>query len=67
MRIPQSFIDEVKYRNKIEDVIASYVNLKRAGSNYQGFARFTAKRRHPSQFFRIRRPFTASAAAPAET
>ena len=44
MRIPQSFIDEVKYRNKIEDVIASYVNLKRAGSNYQGLCPFHSEK-----------------------
>lgn len=44
MRIPQSFIDEIKYRNKIEDVIASYVNLKRAGSVYQGLCPFHSER-----------------------
>ena len=44
MRIPQSFIDEVKYRNKIEDVISSYVNLKRAGSNYQGLCPFHSEK-----------------------
>lgn len=44
MRIPQSFIDEVKYRNRIEDVIASYVNLKRAGSNYQGLCPFHSEK-----------------------
>lgn len=44
MRIPQSFIEEVKYRNKIEDVIASYVNLKRAGSNYQGLCPFHSEK-----------------------
>ena len=44
MRIPQSFIDEVKYKNKIEDVIASYVNLKRAGSNYQGLCPFHSEK-----------------------
>lgn len=44
MRIPQSFIDEVKYRNRIEDVIASYVNLKCAGSNYQGLCPFHSEK-----------------------
>ena len=44
MRFPQSFIEEVKYRNKIEDVIASYVNLKRAGSNYQGLCPFHSEK-----------------------
>ncbi|MBQ8497040.1 MAG: DNA primase [Clostridia bacterium] len=44
MRFPQSFIEEVKYRNKIEDVIASYVNLRRAGSNYQGLCPFHSEK-----------------------
>lgn len=44
MKIPHSFIEEVKYRNKIEDVIASYVNLRRAGSNYQGVCPFHSEK-----------------------
>lgn len=44
MKIPQEFIEEVKYRNKIEDVISGYVNLKRAGSNYQGLCPFHSEK-----------------------
>ena len=44
MRIPQSFIEELKYRNRLEDVISSYVNLKRAGSNYQGLCPFHSEK-----------------------
>ena len=44
MKFPQNFIEEVKYRNKIEDVISSYVNLKRAGSNYQGVCPFHSEK-----------------------
>lgn len=44
MRIPQSFIDEVKYRNRIEDVIASYVNLKRAGLELSGALPFHSEK-----------------------
>lgn len=44
MKLPQSFIEEVKYRNRVEDVIASYVNLKRAGSNYQGLCPFHSEK-----------------------
>ena len=33
MRIPDDVILEIKYRNPIEDVIAPYVSLKRAGKN----------------------------------
>ncbi|MBQ3490220.1 MAG: DNA primase [Clostridia bacterium] len=44
MKFPQNFIEEIKYRNKIEDVISSYVNLKRAGSNYQGVCPFHSEK-----------------------
>ena len=44
MKLPQNFIEEVKYRNRIEDVIASYVNLRRAGSNYQGLCPFHSEK-----------------------
>ena len=38
--LPQGFIEEIKYRNPIEDVISSYVTLKRAGSNHVGLCPF---------------------------
>ena len=44
MKIPHEFIEEVKYRSRIEDVISSYVNLKRAGSNYQGLCPFHSEK-----------------------
>jgi DNA primase len=44
LRFSQNFIEEIKYRNKIEDVISSYVNLKRAGSNYQGVCPFHSEK-----------------------
>ena len=44
MKFSQNFIEEIKYRNKIEDVISSYVNLKRAGSNYQGVCPFHSEK-----------------------
>ena len=34
--IPREVIEEIRYRNDIEDVISSYVTLKRAGSNRNG-------------------------------
>lgn len=42
--IPQDFIDEVKSRNGIEDVVSSYVTLKRAGSNLVGCCPFHSER-----------------------
>ena len=36
MKFTPGFIEEVKYRNPIESVVSSYVNLKRAGSNMAG-------------------------------
>ncbi|MCQ2432166.1 MAG: CHC2 zinc finger domain-containing protein, partial [Clostridia bacterium] len=40
MALPEGFIEELKYRNTIEDVISSYVTLKRAGSNMVGLCPF---------------------------
>ncbi len=36
----EDFVDEVRSRNDIVDVISSYVNLKRSGSNYLGLCPF---------------------------
>lgn len=42
--IPQDFIEEVKQRNPIEDVVSAYVSLKRAGSNMVGCCPFHSER-----------------------
>ena len=44
MQISQGFIEELKYRNRIDDVISSYVNLKRAGSNKVGLCPFHSEK-----------------------
>lgn len=44
MRIPQSFVEELKYKNRIDDVISSYVNLKRAGANKVGLCPFHSEK-----------------------
>ena len=36
MLIPREIIDDIRVRNDIVDTIGMYVNLKRAGSNYNG-------------------------------
>lgn len=40
MRIPDEVIMEIKYKNPIEEVVAPYVNLKRAGRNLSGLCPF---------------------------
>lgn len=42
--IPREIIDEIVYRNDIEQVISSYVTLKRAGSNMNGLCPFHSER-----------------------
>ena len=40
MPFPESFLQELKLRNDIGDVISSYVNLKRKGRNLVGLCPF---------------------------
>ena len=42
--IPKEIIEEIKERNNIEDVISSYVTLKRAGSNMNGLCPFHSEK-----------------------
>ena len=42
--IPQEFIEEVKSRSPIEDVVSSYVTLKRAGSSMVGCCPFHSEK-----------------------
>ena len=44
MAINQSTIEEIKFRNNIEDVISQYVTLKRAGSNLVGLCPFHSEK-----------------------
>ncbi len=44
MALPAGFIEEIKSRNQIEDVISSYVTLKRAGSNSVGLCPFHSEK-----------------------
>ena len=42
--IPSNIIEEIKFRNEIENVISQYVSLKRAGSNYSGLCPFHSEK-----------------------
>ena len=44
MAFSPSFIEELKQRNNIEEVISRYVDLKRAGSNVNGLCPFHSER-----------------------
>ncbi len=44
MAIEQATIEEIKFRNNIEDVISQYVTLKRAGSNLVGLCPFHSEK-----------------------
>ncbi|MBQ4101109.1 MAG: DNA primase [Oscillospiraceae bacterium] len=42
--IPDRFLQDLKYRNDIEDIISSYVTLKRAGRNIKGLCPFHSEK-----------------------
>lgn len=42
--IPQNIIEDIKYRNNIEDVISAYVTLNRSGNNLKGLCPFHNER-----------------------
>lgn len=44
MLIPREIIDDIRARNDVVDVIGMYVNLKRAGSNYNGLCPFHSEK-----------------------
>ena len=43
-RIPQNIIEDIKYRNPIEDVVSQYVTLIKAGSNLKGLCPFHSEK-----------------------
>ncbi len=43
-RIPQNIIEDIKYRNPVEDVISSYVMLQKSGANLKGLCPFHSEK-----------------------
>ncbi len=43
-RFPEEFLSELRQRNRIEDVVGQYVNLKRAGSTMKGLCPFHSEK-----------------------
>lgn len=44
MSLPEEFLQELKYRNDITEVVSSYVNLKRRGRNMVGLCPFHSEK-----------------------
>lgn len=44
MSLPEDFVQELKYRNDITEVVSSYVNLKRRGRNMVGLCPFHSEK-----------------------
>jgi len=57
MIIPQAVVEEIKFRNDIENVISSYVNLKPAGSNLLGLCPFHSEKTPSFTVFKNRQNF----------
>lgn len=67
MALPDDFLQELKLRCDITDVVSSYVNLKRSGRNMVGLCRSMEKKRHRFMWFLKMGIFTALAAVQAGT
>lgn len=44
MALPESFLTELRYKSDIEEVVSSYVSLKRAGRNLKGLCPFHSEK-----------------------
>ena len=44
MKFSEDFLNELRYKNPIEEIISSYVVLKRTGSTYKGLCPFHNER-----------------------
>ena len=55
--IPREIIEEIRDRNDIEEVVGSYVRLKRAGSNFSGLCPFHSEKTPSFTVFPATRSF----------
>ena len=63
MPFPPEFLRELNDRNRIEDIAASYVNLRRRGKNLVGLCPLPQREKPPpSVFIQRTTPFSALAA-----
>ena len=67
MYYSEDFVEEVRQRNDIVDIISSYVNLKRSGSNYVGLCPFHNEKTASFSVVETNRCITALAVEPAAT
>ena len=67
MAFPPEFLREVGERNRIEDVAASYVNLRRRGKNLVGLCPFHNEKTPSFVFTQRTTPSSALAATRAGT
>ena len=44
MRFPKELVEEIRSRNDIVELVGSYVNLKRAGTNYSGLCPYHSEK-----------------------
>lgn len=57
MAVDNSIVEEIRYRSDIVEVISSYVNLKRAGANYNGLCPFHSEKSPSFTVFPATRSF----------
>ena len=63
--IPESFIEELKYRSDIEQIVSPYVRLKRSGRNLTGLCPFHSEKSPSFVVYPENQSFIVSGAGPA--
>ena len=50
MKYPKNYLDEIKARLKVSNVISRTVNLKKRGKEFVGLSPFKTEKRAPASF-----------------